>query len=99
MVKGSSGGSRSNFPGTFSGKNTAVPSSKPTASNTTSVGSTSKSSRIQCFKCGGRGHVSRECSNNRVVIVNDSGEFESASEEEDEEEHVGEAHEDGTYWL
>jgi len=29
-----------------------------------------------------------------VVIVNDSGEFESASEEEAEEEHVGEAHQD-----
>ena len=64
------------------------------ASNTTSVGSTSKSSGIQCFKCGGHGHVSRECPNNRVVIVNDSGEFESASEEEAEEEHVGEARED-----
>jgi len=34
MVKGSSGGSRSNFQGTFSGKNTAVPSSKPATSNT-----------------------------------------------------------------
>jgi len=94
MVKGSSAGSRSNFQGTFSGKNTVVPSSKPVASNTTSVGSTSKSSEIQCFKCGGRGHVSRECPNNRVIIVNDSGEFESASEEEAEEEHVDEAHKD-----
>ena len=94
MVKSSSGGSQSNFQGTFSGKNTVVPSSKPTASNTTSVGSTSKSSGIQCFKCGGCGHVSRECPNNRVIIVNDSGEFESTSEEEAEEEHVDGAHKD-----
>jgi hypothetical protein len=51
------------------------------------VGSTPRSSGIQCFKCGGRGHVSRECPNNRVIIVNDNGEYESASEEE--EEHTG----------
>jgi len=60
-VKSSSGGSRSNFQGTFSGKNIAVPSSKPTASTSTSVGSTSNSSGIQYFKCGGHGHISKEC--------------------------------------
>jgi len=88
-VKSSSEGSLSHFQGTFSGKNTAVPSSKPAASNTTSVSSTSKSSGIQCFKCGGRGHVSRECPNNQVIIVNDDGEYESASEEGVEEEVHG----------
>ncbi|XP_066396019.1 uncharacterized protein [Miscanthus floridulus] len=69
-------------------------SSKPAASTSTSVGSTSKSSGIQCFKCGGRGHVIKECPNNRVIIVNDNGEYDSASEEEVEEEYVEEAHED-----
>jgi hypothetical protein len=95
-VKNSSGGLRSNVQGVFSGKNTAVPSmsSKPAASTSTSVGSTAKSSGIQCFKCGGRGHVIKECPNNRVIIVNDNGEFESASEEEVEEEYVDEAHEE-----
>ena len=81
MVKTSSGGSRSNFQGTFSGKNTVVPSSKPAASTATSVGSTSRSSGIQSFKCGGLGHISKECPNNQVIIVNDDGKYESASEE------------------
>ena len=48
------------------------------------MASTAKSSEIQCFKCGGRGHVVRECPNNRTIIVNDQGEYESASEEEQE---------------
>ena len=69
-------------------------SSKPSASTTTSVGSTAKSSGIQCFKCGGRGHVIKECPNNRVIIVKDNGEYESTSEEEVEEEYDDEAHED-----
>jgi hypothetical protein len=48
------------------------------------MGSTTKSSGIQCFKCGGRGHVKRECPNNRTIIVNDKGDYESPSEEEQE---------------
>jgi len=63
-VKGSSGGSQSNFQGIFSGKNTAVPSSKPAASTTTLVGSNSRSSGIQYFKCRGHGHISKVCPNN-----------------------------------
>ncbi|EEE65691.1 hypothetical protein OsJ_21314 [Oryza sativa Japonica Group] len=54
--------------------------SKPTVSSTTSIGSTSRSRDIQCFKCGGRGHVVRECPNNRAIIVIEHGEFDSASE-------------------
>jgi hypothetical protein len=97
-AKGSFEGSHSNAQSNFSGKNSAAlsMSSKPAASTSTSVGSTPRSSGIQCFKCGGRGHVSRECPNNRVIIVNDNGDYESASEEEDieeeaheEEEHTG----------
>ena len=89
MVKSSSGGSQSNFQGTFSGKNTAVPSSIPAASTTTSVGSTSRSSEIQSFKCGGHGHISKECTNTQVIIVNDDGKYETASEEGIEEEAHG----------
>ena len=48
------------------------------------MASTAKSSEIQCFKCGGRGHVIRECPNNRTIIVNDQGQYESASDEEQE---------------
>ncbi|XP_066358119.1 uncharacterized protein [Miscanthus floridulus] len=82
--------------GGFRGKNAAAQgmNSKPSASTTTLVGSTAKSSGIQCFKCGGCGHVIKECLNNRVIIVKDNGEYESASEEEVEEEYDDEAHED-----
>jgi hypothetical protein len=48
------------------------------------MGSTTKSSGIQCFKCGVRGHVIRECPNNHTIIVNDKGEYEFASEKEQE---------------
>jgi hypothetical protein len=48
------------------------------------VGSTAKSSGIQCFKCGGCDHVIKECPNNRVILVTDDGEYTSASEEEAE---------------
>ena len=83
-TKGSTGGLRSNIQGNSSGKNGAAPNTsyKPAASTSTLVGSTAKSSGIQCFKCGGRGHVIKECPNNRVILVNDDGEYTSASEEE-----------------
>jgi hypothetical protein len=85
-ISNSSGGSYWFARGTSSGKDSAAPSekNKPVNSSTTSVGSTIKSSGIQCFKCGGRGHVIRECPNNHTIIVNDWGEYESASEEEKE---------------
>jgi len=53
----------------------------PTKSNIP-VGSTSKSSGIQCFKCLGRGHIMKDCPNNRVVTVIEGGEYDSASEDE-----------------
>jgi hypothetical protein len=58
--------------------------SKPATPSSTSMASTTKSSGIQYFKCGGRGHVIKECPNNRTILVNDQGEYESASEEEQE---------------
>lgn len=78
----SSGGLRSNVSGFSNGKEAVISSvkSKPTVSSTTSFGSTSRSRDIQCFKCGGRGHVVRECPNNRAIIVIEHGEFDSASE-------------------
>jgi hypothetical protein len=70
------------------------------------VGSTDKSSGIQCFKRGGRGHVIKECPNNRVILVTNDGEYTSTSEEEAEagneddidksEEHMGCEFEHGT---
>jgi len=95
-ITNSSSGLRSSAYGASSGKELAVQSekSKPAISSSTSMASTAKSSGIQCFKCGGRGHVIKECPNNRVIIVNDNGEYESASEEDVEEENVDEAHGD-----
>ena len=91
----SSGARSCNF-GASSGKDLAAPSerNKSVISSSTSMGSSTKSSGIQCFKCGGRGHVIKECPNNHVIIVNDQGEYDSASEEEVEEENVDEALED-----
>jgi hypothetical protein len=85
-ITNSSGGSRSSFHGGSSGKEMASQSekSKPAISSSTSMASTAKSSGIQCFKCGGRGHVIRECPNNRTILVNDNGEYESASDDEQE---------------
>ena len=95
-ITNSSSGLCSSAYGASSGKDLAVQSekNKPAISSSTSMASTAKSSGIQCFKCAGRGHVIKECPKNRVVIVNDNGEYESASEEDVEEENVDEAHGD-----
>jgi hypothetical protein len=88
--KGSNGGLRSHIQGNSSGKNAAAPimGSKSTASTSTLVGSTTKSSGIQCSKCGGSGHAIKECPNNRVILVNDDGEYTLAREEEAEAGNV-----------
>src|SRR6185312_15908850 len=85
-ITNSSSGLCSSAYGASSGKDLAVQSekNKPAISSSTSMASTAKTSGIQCFKCGGRGHVVRECPNNRTIIVNDQGEYEYASEEEQE---------------
>ena len=85
-ITNSSNGLRSSAHGASSGKELVVQSekSKPAISSSTSMASTAKSSEIQCFKCGGRGHVIRECPNNRTIIVNDQRQYVSASDEEQE---------------
>ena len=79
-----SSGLRSSAHGASSGKELVVQSekSKPAMSSSTSMASIAKNSGIQCFKCGGRGHVIRECPNNRTIIVNDQRQYVSASDEE-----------------
>jgi hypothetical protein len=86
IVNNSSGGSYSNGQSTSESKGFTPPCdrNKPANSSSTSMGSTTKSSGIQCFKYGGRGHVIRECPNNRTIIINDKGDYESDSEEEQE---------------
>ena len=36
---------------------------------------------IKCFKCLGKGHITSQCPNQRVVLTRDNGEVESESEE------------------
>jgi hypothetical protein len=95
-ISNSSGGARSSNFGASSGKELAAPSerNKSAISSSTSVGSSTKSSGIQCFKCGGHDHVIKERLNNHVIIMNDQGEYDSTSEEEVGEENVDKAHED-----
>jgi hypothetical protein len=89
-VNNSSGGSYSNARSTSKSKWFTTPSerNKPVNSSPTSMGSTTKSSGIQYFKCGGHGHVIRECPNNHTIIVNDRGEYEYASEDERDDDEV-----------
>lgn len=43
---------------------------------------------VKCFRCQGLGHISSQCPNKRVMIVNARGEIESKSEEDVEEEEL-----------
>ena len=47
------------------------------------VTSSSHSRGIVCHKCQGRGHVAAQCPSRRTKVVNELGEWESESEEED----------------
>jgi hypothetical protein len=85
-ITNTSGGSCYSFHGDSNGKELAAQSekSKHATSSSTSMAFTTKSSGIQCFKCGGHGHVIRECPNNHTILVNVKGEYEFVSEEEQE---------------
>ncbi|XP_024011381.1 uncharacterized protein LOC112086641 [Eutrema salsugineum] len=39
---------------------------------------------VKCFKCLGRGHYANECSNKKIMILKDDGEWESTAESEAE---------------
>lgn len=65
IMASSVGGSRSNVRAAPSGSETSAQKerSKPAASATSSMGSTGKSSDIECFTCKGRGHMKKDCPN------------------------------------
>ena len=73
--------------------NSKVPPKPPSAANKPpnasfkvppppSASAQASSSKITCFKCGGKGHKSFECPNTKVMVMNEDGEYESMSEGE-----------------
>jgi len=66
-------------------KGKAVSSNQPTSST---AATQCKTSKIECFKCGGHGHKQAECPNRRTIIALADGSYDSQSEEEDEFNNV-----------
>jgi hypothetical protein len=64
-----------------------------TQSNSSTAAVQRKTSKIECFKCGGHGHKQAECPNRRAIVALADGSYDSQSEEEDE--HNALALEDG----
>ncbi|KAK1649016.1 hypothetical protein QYE76_066821 [Lolium multiflorum] len=58
---------------------TPPPSAGPPRSSS-SMASTGKMRDIQCRKCLGFGHIERECRTKRVMLVREDGEYDSASD-------------------
>jgi hypothetical protein len=59
-------------------------SAAPARSSASSAGSTGRTRDIQCRKCWGYGHIERECRTHRVMIVREDGEYDSASDYDEE---------------
>ncbi|WVZ58323.1 hypothetical protein U9M48_008604 [Paspalum notatum var. saurae] len=66
-------------------KGKAVSSNQPTSST---AATQRKTSKIECFKCGGHGYKQAECPNRRTIIALADGSYDSQSEEEDEFNNV-----------
>jgi hypothetical protein len=58
-----------------------VSSNQPTSST---AATQRKTSKIECFKCGGHGHKQAECPNRRTIIALADGSYDSQTKEEDE---------------
>ena len=56
------------------------PSSNAPARSASSMASTGKTKDIQCHKCWGFGHIERQCTTQRVMMVRDDGQYDSASD-------------------
>jgi hypothetical protein len=61
-------------------KGKAVSSNQSTSST---AATQRKTSKIECFKCGGHGHKQAKCPNRRTIIALADGSYDSQSEEED----------------
>ncbi|KAF8049727.1 hypothetical protein N665_2132s0001 [Sinapis alba] len=51
----------------------------------------SRARDVKCFKCQGRGHYANECTNKRVMILLENGEFESEDERPKTDQELSEA--------
>jgi len=58
---------------------TQTPSKQPNLGDS----SAKRTREIECFKCKGRGHYSRECPNTRLLLLKDNGEYTSDSDNTD----------------
>nr|XP_034591764.1 uncharacterized protein LOC117853544 [Setaria viridis] len=67
------------------GKGKAVNSNHP---NSSSKATQRKTSKIECFKCGGHGHKQAECPNRRTIIALADGSYDCQSEEDEEFSNV-----------
>ena len=74
----------------FDSKGKAVSSNQ---SNSSAAAPPRKTSKIECFKCGGHGHKQAECPNRRSIIALVDGSYDSQSEEEGEHNIVALANE------
>ncbi|KAL4290001.1 hypothetical protein GQ457_14G015270 [Hibiscus cannabinus] len=50
----------------------------------------SRNRDIQCFKCLGRGHIASQCPNRHTMVIRESGEIETDSEKEEEDDTIEE---------
>ncbi|XP_062217663.1 uncharacterized protein LOC133917845 [Phragmites australis] len=73
-------GSGSNTP---SSRTPFTPRAASTPTKRNEVKEKNKTSKIECFKCGGHGHKQAECPNRRVILALADGSYDSQSEEED----------------
>ena len=79
IMASSPSGSRSNVRYAPSGSDTSAQKkrSKPAGSAASSMGSTRKSSNVECFTCGGCGHIRKECPYKRAMLIPENGEYDS----------------------
>jgi len=70
----------------------AIGAAAPTVASSSTT-SSAHSREIVCNKCHGRGHIAAQCPSRRTMIVNENGEWDSESDQEEEGPRYDEDHE------